>query len=194
MNSTDKELIESIASGSPDAFRILFNRHWKSLYAFVFRLTRYEDHSKDILQDVFMYIWNNREKLYTSESFLPYLHTVAKNSVMSSYRKDKVRIEGAEKLLSSIQAPANSDDNLLFKDVQIAVDTELSRMPFNMQRCFKLSRYEDKSIRDIAAELKLSEQTVKNNISEALRRLRHSVEQGSLLYLSVLILQVIVKD
>ncbi|AMR30805.1 hypothetical protein A0256_04890 [Mucilaginibacter sp. PAMC 26640] len=194
MNSTDKELIESIAIGNPDAFQILFNRHWKSLYAFVFRLTRDEDQSKDIVQDVFMYIWNNREKLYTSESFLPYLHTVAKNSVMSNFRKDKVRLEGVDKLLNDMQAPANSDDRLLFSEVQVAVDTELSRMPLNMQRCFKLSRFEDKSIKDIAAELKLSEQTVKNNISEALRRLRHSVEQGSLLYLSILVLKLIVKD
>jgi RNA polymerase sigma-70 factor (family 1) len=194
MNRTDKELIETIATGSPDAFQILFNRHWKSLYAFVFRLTKDEDHSKDILQDVFMYIWNNREKLYTKDSFLPYLYTVAKSSVMSSFRKDKVRLDGINTLLDSIHSPAHSDDNLLFKEVLLSVNTELSKMPSNMQQCFKLSRYEDKSIKHIAAELKLSEQTVKNNISEALRRLRYSVEQGSFLYLSILVLKVIVKD
>jgi RNA polymerase sigma-70 factor (family 1) len=194
MNRNDKELIESISSGSQGAFQILFDRYWKSLYAFVYRLTKDEDHSKDILQDVFMYIWNNREKLHTSESFLPYLYTVAKNNVMSSFRKDKVRFEGIDTLLNNIQTPANSDDNLLFNEVQVAIDTELSRMPSNMQQCFKLSRYEDKSIKDIATELKLSEQTVKNNISEALRRLRYSVGQGSLLYLSILMLKVIVKD
>lgn len=194
MNSTDKELIALIAAGSRDAFQTLFNRYWKSLYAFVFRLTRDEDHSKDILQDVFMHVWSNREKLYTGESFLPYLHTVSKNSVMSSFRKDKVRIEGVDTLLRDMQTPAGSDDNLLLGEVRDAVDAELIRMPANMQQCFRLSRYEDKSIKDIAAELKLSEQTVKNNISEALRRLRISVEQGSLLYFSVLMLKIIVKD
>ncbi|MFD1258340.1 RNA polymerase sigma factor [Mucilaginibacter terrae] len=189
MNRTDRELIGLISTGSQDAFQVLFNRHWKPLYAFVFRLTRDEDHSKDILQDVFMYIWNNREKLYTNESFLPYLHTIAKSSVMSNFRKNKVRLEGVDTLLNDIQTPANSDDKLLLNEVQVAVDTELSKMPTNMRQCFKLSRYEDKSIKEIAAELKLSEQTVKNNISVALQRLRQSVEQGSLLYLSVLVIK-----
>ncbi|GAA4310634.1 hypothetical protein GCM10023149_05380 [Mucilaginibacter gynuensis] len=194
MNRSDKELLNAIASGNEQAFHTLFNRHWKTLFNFVYRLTKDGSSTKDILQDVFMHVWNNRETLYAQESFLPYLNTVAKNNVMSAFRKEKVRLQGTDALLNNLQRVNQSDDQLLMKEVQHAVDTELEKMPFNMRLCFQLSRYQDRSIRDIARELTLSEQTVKNNISEALRRLRNSVEQGSLLYLSVLVTKTILKD
>jgi RNA polymerase sigma-70 factor (ECF subfamily) len=191
INQSDKELLQDIALGNEQAFQMLFNRHWKSLFSFVYRLTRDEDHTKDILQDVFLYLWKNRENLYAGDSFLPYLNTVARSNVMSAFRKDKVRLQGVEVLSEAVKLSDNSDEQLLLKEVTQTVDVELSKMPFNMRQCFRLSRYEDKTIREIAAELKLSEQTVKNNISEALRRLRISVEQGSLIYLSVLVVNAV---
>jgi RNA polymerase sigma-70 factor (family 1) len=191
INQSDKELLQDIALGNEQAFQMLFNRHWKSLFSFVYRLTRDEEHTKDILQDVFLYLWKNREKLYAGESFLPYLNTVARNNVMTAFRRDKVRLHGVEVLSETIKLSDSSDEQLMLKEVTQSVDTELSKMPVNMRQCFRLSRYEDKSIREIAAELKLSEQTVKNNISEALRRLRISVEQGSLVYLSVMVIKAV---
>jgi RNA polymerase sigma-70 factor (ECF subfamily) len=191
INQSDKELLQDIALGNEQAFQMLFNRHWKSLFSFVYRLTRDEDHTKDILQDVFLYLWKNRENLYAGDSFLPYLNTVARSNVMSAFRKDKVRLQGVEVLSEAVKLSDSSDEQLLLKEVTQTVDVELSKMSFNMRQCFRLSRYEDKSIREIAVELKLSEQTVKNNISEALRRLRISMEQGSLIYLSVLVVNAV---
>lgn len=190
---SDKELLEAIASGNEQAFNALFNRYWKNLFSFVYRLTKDECITKDILQEVFISVWKNREKLYVEESFLPYLNTVARRNTMMSFRADKINLRRADVLLGQIERAAESDDQLLFKEVKQTVDNELLKMPTNMRQCFRLSRYEDKSIREIAAELGLSEQTVKNNISEALRRLRISVEQGSLLYLSVIVLKAMTK-
>lgn len=191
INQSDKELLQDIALGNEQAFQMLFNRHWKALFSFVYRLTRDEEHTKDILQDVFLYLWKNKENLYSGESFLPYLNTVARNNVMTAFRRDKVRLYGVEVLSEAVKLSDSSDEQLLLKEVTQSVNAELLKMPLNMRQCFRLSRYEDKSIREIAAELKLSEQTVKNNISEALRRLRVSVEQGSLIYLSVLVVHTV---
>ena len=189
IQQSDKELLKQMASGDEQAFHLLFNRYWKNLFSFVYRLTKDESHTKDILQDVFLYCWNKRATIYAETSLLPYLITIARNNVMMAFRKDKIRLEGADVLLETIERYASVDEQLLFKELKNAVDNELLKMPFNMRSCFQLSRFEDKSIRDIAAELGLSEQTVKNNISEALRRLRHSAEYGSLLYLSLLIVK-----
>lgn len=191
---SDKELLALVAADDEQAFNTLFNRYWKSLYALVYHLTRKESDTKDILQDVFIYIWKNRQVLYSGKSFLPYLNTVARSNVMMAFRKDKMRLQGTDILLENMTRSAQSDDHLLLKEAQLTVDGELVKMPSNMRACFQLSRYEDKSIRDIAAQLGLSEQTVKNNISEALRRLRISIEQGSLLYLSLLVLNAVTKS
>lgn len=192
--TADKTLLEALSKGDQNAFTILFNRHWESLFTFVYRLTGDEDHTKDILQDVFVMLWKNRAELYAKESFLPYLNTVAYSQVMMAFRKSKVRLQGIDQLKQLIQSPAFSDEKLLLKEVQHTVEIELDKMPKNMKACFSLSRYEDKSIRMIAAELGLSEQTVKNNISEALRRLRLSIEQGTALYVTMLIISDITKN
>ena len=188
---SDKELLRAMSSGEQAAFTVLFNRHWKSLFSFVHKLTQDESETKDILQDVFVYIWSNRDKLYANESFLPYLNTVAYSNVMMAFRRNKIKLQGADTLLQMVERSMESDDRLLYAEAKQSVDHALEKMPFNMRQCFRLSRYEDKSIREIAAELRLSEQTVKNNISEALRRLRLSIGQGSLLYFSILLLKVV---
>lgn len=186
---SDKELLVAISAGDEQAFDVLFDRHWKALFGFVYSLTRDESHTKDILQDVFLYVWKNRELLYAEQSFLPYLNAVARNNVLMAFRRDKVRVQGTEVLLGRSVRMEQADDRLLLREVQQSVDEELEKMPFNMRACFRLSRFEDKSVREIAAELNLSEQTVRNNISEALSRLRKSVAQGSLVYFSLLVLQ-----
>jgi RNA polymerase sigma-70 factor (family 1) len=188
---SDKELVRAMSSGDQAAFTILFNRHWKDLFSFVHKLTQDENETKDILQDVFVHIWKNRDKLYANESFLPYLNTVAYSNVMMAFRRSKIKLQGTNTLLQMVDRSMESDDRLLYKEAKQSVDHELEKMPFNMRQCFRLSRYEEKSIREIAAELGLSEQTVKNNISEALRRLRLSIGQGSLLYFSLLLLKAV---
>ena len=68
-----------------------------------------------------------------------------------------------------------TDSKVIVKDVSRLLDLELSRMPNTMSQCYRLRRAEGRTIRSISAELCLSEQTVKNNISEASRRLRESM-------------------
>lgn len=183
---SDKELLDAVRTGSEQAFQCLFDRHWKALYAFVFRLLNDEDQTKDILQNTFLELWNKKDTLLVNDSLLPYLAKVAKNDVISLFRRDKVRLEGVETLVENLQRTAYSDERLLTNELQQAIDEELIKMPLNMQRCFQLSRYENKSIRDIASELLLSEQTVKNNISDALRRLRQALSSNPAGYLALL--------
>lgn len=190
---SDKELLMAMSSGDQHAFTILFNRHWKELFSFVHRLTKDESETKDILQDVFVHIWKNRERLYANDSFLPYLNTVAYSNVMMSFRRSKIELQGTDTLLQMVERSMESDDHLLYTEAKQSVDHALEKMPINMRQCFRLSRYEDKSIREIATELGLSEQTVKNNISEALRRLRLSMGQGSLLYFTLLIFKAVLE-
>lgn len=187
-DKSDKELFQAMRSGDELAFQSLFNRHWKPLFTFVNKLIGDEDQAKDVLQNAFITIWNKREVLIIEDSVMPYLVNVAKNEVISLFRKDKVRLAGDDILLNNLQRVSHPDELLIAGELQSAVDTELIKMPFNMRQCFQLSRYEQRSIYDIANELMLSEQTVKNNIAEARRRLRNSLNNYYLDYPVALIL------
>ena len=172
---SDKELVEALRSGDENAFECIFERHWQPLYAFVNKMIADQDQTKDVLQNTFLEVWKRKKTLYADDSILPFLIKVAKNEVITLFRKDKVRLTGDEILISNLQREGLTDDKLLATELQGAIESELIKMPVNMRKCFHLSRYEQKSIKDIAAELLLSEQTVKNNISEALKRLRNGL-------------------
>ena len=184
---SDKELVEALRSGDENAFECIFERHWQPLYAFVNKMIADQDQTKDVLQNTFLEVWKRKKTLYADDSILPFLIKVAKNEVITLFRKDKVRLTGDEILISNLQREGLTDDKLLATELQGAIESELIKMPVNMRKCFHLSRYEQKSIKDIAAELLLSEQTVKNNISEALRRLRNGLT-SNWGYLALLIL------
>lgn len=173
---TDKRLLEELCLGDENAFRHLFDRHWETLFAFVSRVIGEDDQAKDIVQNAFIAVWKNKNQLLISDSLLPYLYKVAKNEAISLFRKNKVRFDGMDALAQNLHAADNPENLLITKELKSTIEFEVVKMPISMKKCFQLSRYENKSIRDIAEELSLSEQTVKNNISEALNRLRKQVK------------------
>jgi RNA polymerase sigma factor (sigma-70 family) len=190
-NKTDQELFQAMQSGDEHAFQFLFNRHWEALYNIVYKLIADDDQTKDILQNAFIEIWNKRDTLVVGSSIFPYLISVAKNEVISLFRKNKIRLAGDEILLANLHRVTYPDEQLIAGELQHVIDQELVSMPLNMRQCFILSRYEDKSIRNIACELTLSEQTVKNNISEALRRLRKRLNGNATGYPALLFMLLI---
>ncbi|MEJ7558012.1 MAG: sigma-70 family RNA polymerase sigma factor [Pedobacter sp.] len=190
-NKTDQELFHAMQSGDELAFQSLFNRHWEALYNSVYKLLADDDQTKDVLQNAFIEIWSKRDTLVVGSSIFPYLVSVAKNEVISLFRKNKIRLAGDEVLLANLHRVTYPDEQLIAGELQHVIDSELVSMPNNMRQCFVLSRYEDKSIRKISRELTLSEQTVKNNISEALRRLRKRLNRTSTGYPALLLILLI---
>jgi len=182
---SDKELIKEISTGNELAFQQLFDRHWKPLYAFVDRLIDDEDQTKDILQNSFMEIWKRKETLFVDDSLMPLLIKIAKNEVITLFRRNKVRLAGDQILISKLHRMEEADDRLIAAELKQEIDNELVKMPFNMRQCFRLSKFENKTVKEIALELRLSEQTVKNNISEALRRLRTALLNSDAGYLAL---------
>lgn len=193
-NLTDKELLDAIKRDDHAAFEVLFNRYWEYLFSIIYRRLNNREETQDIVQDIFIYIWNSRASLSVRTGLEPYLFTAAKNQLYTLYRRNKLRLVNEEQLRYRASGSANTDELVLFKEVDRLVTDELEKMPDNVRRCFTLSREEGKSIREIASELMLSEKTVKNNISDALKRLRlhlgsYSAETLSILLISEILAQ-----
>ncbi|WP_293741641.1 sigma-70 family RNA polymerase sigma factor [uncultured Pedobacter sp.] len=176
MINNRQELIKAFTQGDDQAFRILFDMYWDTLYQFVTQQTGDEEQSKDIVQNAFVSLWQNRHNLVVGDSLLPYLFKITRNEIISLFRKNKVRLNGIEILVARLKTADDPENVLIAKELQFNIDLEMIKMPLSMKKCFQLSRYENKSIKDISAELSLSEQTVKNNISEAMRRLRSGLK------------------
>lgn len=181
------ETIKKLHEGSYEAFDTLYNVYADSLYGFALLHTKSTVQAEDIVQDTFLKLWNMRESLSVEGSFKSMLFTIAKNHIIDIFRQQINR--------------ANFEDYIAFcEDENLLDNTSVEKVYYNdfleklaiakqkltpaQRNIFELSREEGMSNTEIAAASNLSEQTVKNHLSAALKVLR--VELGKYNFLFAL--------
>lgn len=155
------------------AFEMAFCKYWEQLYRHAYRKTHCEDIAKDLVQDVFTCLWNNHDKLACHDKLLSYLYVVLRNKILKLYEKDEVRLRYAY-FESSKTEPVEPSVHclLLGKELEYIIAEEVEKMPTRMKEIYILKKENQFSIKEIAEELSISTQTVKNQLHNALDRLR----------------------
>ena len=172
---SDAELLQSIKKDDAAAFKMLYDRYWEELYIKASKRVN-KDEAKDIVQEVMTTLWRRRNDIFTYEdgAIGRYLHTAVKYRVISYYAYTAAEIRKSD--LFDVLSGQAFDQELEAKELSELIDRAVSDLPTRMQQIFRLSRQEDFSIADIAGQLNLSEQTVKNQLTEALKRIRATVK------------------
>lgn len=176
---SDSELFEELKKDNKMAFSILFDRYSDILFRFIQKRIESIPDVEDIIQEVFISMWNRRSKIEVGESIYPYLFKAAKYEMIDWLIKSEKRnrhLDYLEINKDQYLIGTTSEDELIAKELARLLENEMSRMPDTMRSVFRLSRSEDMSIKDIANQLSLSEQTVKNNVSMALNRLKFKLK------------------
>jgi RNA polymerase sigma factor (sigma-70 family) len=178
---SDYRLMELIKGGNNHAFTALVNRYWEDMYKHVYARLRHEEDAKDILQEIFITVWKNRQTIIinTDSSMGGYLFQSARYCIIDHFGKSHTTVYNEELLSELLQAGASAQELLETKEIEEQVQTVLNSMPERLQLAYRMSRYQHLTNKEIASRLSLSEQTVKNNISITLRYLRtHMNEQN----------------
>lgn len=173
---SDDQLLELIKSDKRSAFNELYKRHWSRLYIQAFNICGEEEACKDICQEVFIWFWENRQSINIKSSVQGYLSSAVKYKVLNFIRHGKVRADFFEKLK---KAPEDylMEDSMELKELQLVIKQFSDNLPERCGEIFKLSRNEYYSNREIAVMLNISERTVENQISIALKKLRRSLDK-----------------
>lgn len=167
MQEEKKQLIEKI-----------YDKFWKELYIVAFRRLRSEEDVEDILQDIFVSLLTRDIKLDTDESIRAFLHLRLKSRIINFYRKQLIHLAYEEQESSKDDLSAmSSESRLMSRELESVITAEISRMPEKMKEIFLLSRNDLKTTEEIAVKLNLSNQTVRNQISSAIKRIRIAVQQ-----------------
>ncbi|WP_231577466.1 RNA polymerase sigma factor [Sphingobacterium sp. IITKGP-BTPF85] len=172
-------MFEELKKDNKMAFSILFDRYSDILFRFIQKRIESVPDVEDIIQEVFISMWNRRSKIEVSDSIYPYLFKAAKYEMIDWLIKSEKRnrhLDYLEINKDQYLIGTTSEDELIAKELARLLENEMSRMPDTMRSVFRLSRSEDMSIKDIANQLSLSEQTVKNNVSMALNRLKFKLK------------------
>jgi RNA polymerase sigma factor (sigma-70 family) len=167
----DRELIILIRNGDRAAYQKVYHHYWKGLFELACRKTGDQDIAKDIVQNVLLSVWERREELSITESMTSFLYGAIKKQVLLHFRSEKIKAEVFQKALSHMQSLATTFDLSAYVNLEKIMSKEVEEMPANMKETFIL-RCNDQSIREIAQTLNLAEQTVSNNLTEAMKRLR----------------------
>jgi len=175
VNRDDVELIEAINNADPIAFKRLFDTYWKKIYRTALQKLPTEEDASDITQDVFYIIWKNRAGWQVKSNIAAYLMSMLRHKIYDFYaQRDRLPIfvpinEQEEYWDYSFQEGEQQD----FAAENQQVRKEIDAMPEKMREIFLLSRFENLSAQQIADKLGITVQTVRNQISTALKRIKN---------------------
>src|SRR5690606_17019450 len=156
------------------AFYQLYERYSRRLYGFVLRYIKLESEAEEIVQEVFVIIWESRNKIDVYSSFESYLFTIAYNATISQFRKKASEKKYLEHLRSIQQVENAPDliDEIQFNELNERVHSLLNEITPRQREIFRLSREQGLTHDEIAQKLGISTTTVKKHISNTLSFLK----------------------
>lgn len=173
---SDGILVDLIRQDDERAFSVIYKRYSVPLYIHANRFIRDREETKDILQKVFVKIWDIRGKLPTDIKLSSYLYQVVKNELINHISHSKVVDRYLDSMSSfAVSYVSDTDHVIREKQLQAIIEREIENLPEKMREIFQLSRTHYLSHREIAEKLGISEKTVKNQISNALKLLRNKL-------------------
>ena len=181
---SDTKLQQSLKSGDQSAFNTLYELYAASLTGYAAARLASLEEARDIIHDLFVYIWEERDSITISTSFKSFLFAAVRYRIIDHIRKNITRREYAE-IAQRLTADyiASTEDELTAKEIRQTLELAVNNLPSRTKEIYRLSRHRQLAIKEIASRLHLSEQTVKNQLTTALSYLRISLERIAILLL-----------
>ena len=177
----DNSLLALLREGDSQAFDALYQRYARELFIKAYHKTGSKEISEDLVQDIFTGLWIKRQQIEIRQSLGAYLHGILDNKIVDYYRKACTHLRHIDRLIELLDQPDYSSlDKMAYKEQESALHTYIAGLSEKMRNIFILSRYEQLSTDEISRRLNLSNQTVRNQISKALKILRLKISAPEL--------------
>lgn len=168
-------------NGSYDAFDKIYRIYVRRLYAYCFRFTKSHENSEEIVQDVFVKLWMNREKIKQTDTLCPLIFVIAKHSLINAFRAKVREPFYAEWAHCGEKASINDTGRRIeYAEFVAEFKKAAQTLPPTIREVVTLSVIHELSNREIAEELALSDQTVRNSLSLGLKKLREILSKTHL--------------
>lgn len=167
---TDTELAILLTLNDEAAFSELYVRYKDKLYYFCLHLLKSKEEANDIVQEIFIRIWESRNFINPDLSFSSFLYTIARNRILNYFRDIDID-EKVKEILATQKVTEEEaiDSKIIYTEYQVILQNAISQLPPQRRKIFNMSRIESMSHKEIAAELGISVNTVQEHISEALK-------------------------
>lgn len=174
----DAYLTNLLLQKDHEAFSEIYRRYWHVLFLHAHKMIRDEDEAKDIVQDIFIGLWNCSSSIHVTSNLKGYLYVTVRNRILNRIRQTKSSDDFVGLLAKEINGVDESTTDLINeRELQEIIDNEVNRLPPRMKQVFQLSREEFLTHKQIAQRLGTSEETVKKQISGSLKILRGKLDK-----------------
>jgi RNA polymerase sigma-70 factor (ECF subfamily) len=170
---SDEKLSILLFEGNNGAFEEIFNRYWLKLYGAALKRVKCHEVAEEIIQNLFTILWAKRESIQIHKSLAAYLFTSVRYMVFNHIQKEIVRDSYKDSFQASNVYCDNSTEETVFLNELIRnFEKEVKYLPSQCRSVFELSRKENKTNREIAEVLGISEKTVEGHLTKAIKQLR----------------------
>lgn len=179
---SDEELMREIKADNMFAFDVLYRKYSKKLYKFGYSILKSQEEAENLIQDVYLNLWENRYKVEKNASIKYYLFTIAYNSAITIIRKKARESEFVEyvKTLQEInEDPVNME--LEYNELVNKLDEIIRELPQRQKEVYLLHKVEGLKYSEIAERLNISVNTIENHMSRALKTIREKLGNYSLI-------------
>lgn len=174
----EKQIALKVIEGNHDAFAELYDLYAERIYYFALRFVVSKEDAENVTQEVFVKLWETRERIDINLSLNSYLFTIARNTIFNIHRKRVNELAYLEHLGKYLeQNQVRLENEIIFNDIQARLEKLISELPPQRKKVFELSRKQGLSHKEIAEELKISEKTIETHIRLALKTIRDGLEQ-----------------
>jgi len=181
-------LIQQLQQGSEHAFTMLYDKYSKQLYRNIVRLVKDEDTARELLQDLFLKIWENRWNINPDKSFKSYLYKIAENLIYAHFGKIAKDNRLIAKLVSSyVDFDTNAEDAIIRQENHDLLKKAITSLSPQRKQVFTLCKLEGRSYEEVSNELGISTSTIRDHIVKA----NKAVKQYFLLNQDVAVLFII---
>ncbi|MDL2221466.1 RNA polymerase sigma-70 factor [Parabacteroides sp. OttesenSCG-928-N08] len=171
----EKSYLVALSSGSREAFTLLYKTYWQQVYHFCRLYLTNEQTAEEVVQEVFVKLWESRELIHADSNLKGLLFIITRNLIFNQHRRHVNEDFYRMTVLQAMEDSYDMESEIEARDLQAYIDQLIEELPPRRREIFLLSRKEQKSYREIAELLQISEKTVENQISEALKFLRKNV-------------------
>lgn len=182
---TDESLFLQVQEGHEDAFEALFLKYYPALCAYA-RLFVEPDDGQEIVSDVMVWLWENREMSTFDLSVKSYLFRAVKNRCLTLIRHNEVRQKVEETIFDNLQSQYDDPDFYIVDELTKKIEEALASLPENVRETFEMNRFQNLTYNEIADRLGISPKTVDYRIQQALKLLRISLKDYLPLVLPIL--------
>ncbi|WP_184545659.1 RNA polymerase sigma factor [Mucilaginibacter sp. FT3.2] len=181
---SDQELLDLLRSGDRAAYTEIYTRYKFILHHHAWNKVRNKEEAQDILQEVFTNLWLKRESLRIDSNLSGYLYSAVRNRILDYFAHHEVKVKYVNSVKPNLNLDVATDHRVRENQLKTLIEREIAELPPRTREVFEMSRNQHLTHRKIAEQLGTSEETVKKQMSHALRVLR--VKLGIFIYLFIL--------